>query len=106
VNLLADAEVMPEYLTDHDESANLARWALTWLNDPAARERASAALRALRDRVAQPGASERAAARIADVVLKAAKRSAYPNMHIDFHNDGGRENIERRSPDLDTILND
>jgi lipid-A-disaccharide synthase len=64
VNLLADAEVMPEYLTDHDVSAEMAAWALRWLNDPAERERAAAALAELRGRVAVPGASERAADRI------------------------------------------
>jgi lipid-A-disaccharide synthase len=65
VNLLADSEVMPEYLTDRDVSDELARWALRWLADPAERRRASEALRALRDRVAAPGASGRAADRIA-----------------------------------------
>ena len=65
VNLLADAEVMPEYLTPRDASAELAGWALEWLGDPAARARASAALAALRDRVAVPGASDRAADLIA-----------------------------------------
>jgi hypothetical protein len=73
VNLLADAEVMPEYLTPVDASADLARWALTWLDDPSARRRASDALAELRDRVAVPGASERAADRVAEVV-----RAAYP----------------------------
>jgi lipid-A-disaccharide synthase len=91
VNLLAGDEVMPEYLTHHDVSAELARWALTWLNDPASRERASAALRALSDRVARPGASERAAERIAEVVLKRAKASVYPRMHMNLYSDGHGE---------------
>ena len=39
VNLLADAEVMPEYLTEHDVSGELAGWAGRWLGDPAERER-------------------------------------------------------------------
>ncbi|HEV3162659.1 MAG TPA: lipid-A-disaccharide synthase [Isosphaeraceae bacterium] len=81
VNLLADAEVMPEYLTDHDVSQELCQWALTWLNDPEARERASRALAALRDRVAVPGASDRAAARIADVVLAASSPALYAGRH-------------------------
>jgi lipid-A-disaccharide synthase len=68
VNLLADAEVMPEYLTARDVSGELASWALRWLDDPADRQRASAALAALRDRVAVPGASDRAADRIAAVL--------------------------------------
>ena len=64
VNLLADAEVMPEYLTDRDVSAEMARHAERWLADPAERAKASDALAALRDRVAVPGASGRAADRI------------------------------------------
>src|SRR4051794_529035 len=44
VNLLAGAEVMPEYLTAHDVSDELAGWAETWLADPAERAKAAAAL--------------------------------------------------------------
>jgi lipid-A-disaccharide synthase len=65
VNLLADAEVFPEYLTWRDVSNDLSRWALTWLEDSAARSRATESLVALRRRVAQPGASDRAAGHIA-----------------------------------------
>jgi lipid-A-disaccharide synthase len=61
VNLLADAELMPEYLTVHDVSDELVRWARTWLEDPVARARATANLAVLRHRVARPGASRRAA---------------------------------------------
>lgn len=64
VNLLADAELMPEYLTARDEAPELVRWARTWLDDPAARAQAIGALKALRDQVARPGASQRAADRI------------------------------------------
>ncbi|WP_406699995.1 lipid-A-disaccharide synthase [Singulisphaera sp. Ch08] len=64
VNLLADAEVMPEYLTSQDVSGELAQWAESWLSDPAKRELAVSALEALRERVAVPGASDRAADRI------------------------------------------
>ncbi len=64
VNLLADAELMPEYLTEHDVSDELAGWASTWLDDPTARARATANLAALRHQVAQPGASGRAALQI------------------------------------------
>jgi lipid-A-disaccharide synthase len=66
VNLLADAELMPEYLTELDVSDELTRWASTWLGDPIARARATANLAALRHHVARPGASRRAAERIAD----------------------------------------
>jgi lipid-A-disaccharide synthase len=64
VNLLADAEVFPEYLTWRDVAGELAGWARAWLSDPGARARVTGALRALRGRVAQPGASDRAADRI------------------------------------------
>jgi lipid-A-disaccharide synthase len=64
VNLLADAELMPEYLTERDVSDELAAWGRTWLEDPAARARATANLATLRHDVAQPGASDRAAEKI------------------------------------------
>ncbi len=64
VNLLADAELMPEYLTSVDVSADLARWARTWLDDPLARARATADLAALRHTAARPGAAGRAADQI------------------------------------------
>jgi lipid-A-disaccharide synthase len=70
VNLLADAEVLPEYLTPFDVSDDLARWAFTWLDDLKARADASRRLAELRDRVAMPGASDRAAGRIAEVLGK------------------------------------
>ena len=66
VNLLADDEVMPEYLTAVDVSADLAHWAGRWLDHPNEHKRAAAALARLRDEVAQPGASDRAAAMILD----------------------------------------
>ncbi len=55
VNLLADAEVMPEYLTEHDVSSEMADWAARWLGNPAEREKAVSTLKALRDKVAEPG---------------------------------------------------
>ena len=65
VNLLADAEVFPEYLTWRDVSDELARWALAWLEDSEARSLATESLVKLRDLVAQRGASDRAAQHIA-----------------------------------------
>jgi lipid-A-disaccharide synthase len=65
VNLLADAEVMPEYLTGRDVSGEIAGWGERWLASPVERAQAAAALASLRDRVAVPGASDRAAERIA-----------------------------------------
>lgn len=64
VNLLADAELMPEYLTVKDASDELVTWARTWLDDPIARARATANLAALRHKVAWPGTSQRAAVEI------------------------------------------
>ena len=64
VNLLADAEVFPEYLTWQDASGALATWAERWLTDPAARERTTTALVELKRQVAAPGASDRAARHI------------------------------------------
>ena len=68
VNLLADAEVMPEYLTAVDVSTDLADWARRWLTHPTERQRAAQALADLRDREAVPGASDRAAEAIMAVV--------------------------------------
>ena len=62
VNLLADTELFPEYLTWRDVSDELVRWALSWLDDPAARDEARESLATLRYHVARPGASDRAAA--------------------------------------------
>jgi len=61
VNLLADAEVFPEYLTWLDASDELVRWARAWLTNSEARSRTTAALATLRYQVARPGASDRAA---------------------------------------------
>lgn len=68
VNLLADAEVMPEYLTAQDVSSDLADWATRWLDHPSERTRAARALADLRDREAVPGASERAAEAVVALV--------------------------------------
>jgi lipid-A-disaccharide synthase len=85
VNLLAEAEVMPEYLTTVDVSGELASWAMSWLDDPAMRARTVRALSELRDRVAQPGATERAAGRILGLIDDRAAttptRSAIPGPH-------------------------
>jgi lipid-A-disaccharide synthase len=64
VNLLADEEVFPEYLTWRDASGDLVRWALAWLDETEERARTTASLDALRRRVAHPGATDRAAERI------------------------------------------
>jgi lipid-A-disaccharide synthase len=66
VNLLADDEVFPEFLTWRDASHDLARYARAWLDETDARTRAVAAIDALRRKVANPGASDRAADRIVE----------------------------------------
>jgi lipid-A-disaccharide synthase len=73
VNLLADAELFPEYLTWKDVSDDLVRWALTWLDDPSAGNEAREALTTLRYHVARPGASDRAAERIVSWLSQAAE---------------------------------
>jgi lipid-A-disaccharide synthase len=77
VNLLAGAELMPEYLTSREVSSELAAWAAGWLDRPSERAEEAQRLAALRDRVAQPGASERAAERIIEA-LGAASGTARP----------------------------
>jgi lipid-A-disaccharide synthase len=61
VNLLAGQELFPEIATARDESEQIAGHVLHWLNDPAEHAKKVAALNALREQVAVPGACERAA---------------------------------------------
>jgi lipid-A-disaccharide synthase len=61
VNLLADAELFPEYLTDKCEAEALSGHVLRWLNDAPLYEATRRQLATLRDQVAAPGACERAA---------------------------------------------
>ncbi|MDX2037021.1 MAG: lipid-A-disaccharide synthase [Isosphaeraceae bacterium] len=82
VNLLADAELMPEYLTPFDVSAELASHAERALIDRSALEASRTALRTLRDRVAVPGASARAADRILDLLASRTPASTYPAPHL------------------------
>ncbi len=77
VNLLADAEVMPEYLTERDVSTEMAAHADRWLADPAEREKTASALATLRDRVAVPGASDRAAERILTILSAPSTSPVY-----------------------------
>ncbi len=66
----ADRVLFPEYLTHEDKSEQIAGHIVEWLTDPAKREARVEALRALRDRVAHGGASDRAADYILDVLGK------------------------------------
>jgi lipid-A-disaccharide synthase len=61
VNLLADHELFPEFLTDRCEAEAVAQHVLTWLNDARAYEARCRELAELRERVAAPGACEHAA---------------------------------------------
>src|SRR5262249_30283325 len=81
VNLLADAELMPEYLTGGEGSREPSDLALECLSDPSEPPRAPKALADLRDRVAVPGASERAAERITEALAPGASPSVYPSPH-------------------------
>ena len=91
VNLLADAELMPEYLTEVDVSKELCGWAERWLRDPLERAKCSNALAELRSRVAIPGASDRAADRILEIL------NAAPRVYRGPHEAPGREAAERSS---------
>jgi len=100
VNLLAGAELMPEYLTERDVSDELAGWARTWLDDPVARARATANLAALRHRVARPGASQRAAERIVQWLrAHATDTSAAASPYRGPHGSAAREESFVELPD-------
>jgi lipid-A-disaccharide synthase len=62
VNLLAEGELFPEIATSRDESDRVSAHILDWMNNPTSRLSVVTRLQALRDRVAEPGACERAAA--------------------------------------------
>jgi lipid-A-disaccharide synthase len=68
VNLLAEKELFPEFLTDRCEAEGIAEKVLGWLNDPAAYAATCNELAALRRRVAAPGACERAARYVLEVL--------------------------------------
>jgi lipid-A-disaccharide synthase len=68
VNLLAERELFPEYLTDRCEREAIAGHLLRWLEDPAAYQALCGDLAALRQRVATPGACARAAAAILEAL--------------------------------------
>jgi lipid-A-disaccharide synthase len=61
VNLLANKELFPEFLTDRCEATALAGHVLRWLDEPRAYAEVCEELAALRERVARSGACARAA---------------------------------------------
>jgi lipid-A-disaccharide synthase len=73
VNLLAGEEVFPEIATSRDESDRIAAHVGNWLADPAERNRVSTHLLALRERIAVPGACERAAAYLSAAIESRAR---------------------------------
>jgi lipid-A-disaccharide synthase len=76
VNLLADKEVFPEYLTHACRAEEMAGHVLHWLGDRAACEAVRGELAALRARVAAPGACDRAAAEVLALARGATARKA------------------------------
>jgi len=76
VNLLADKELFPEFLTDRCEATAIAGHVLRWLEEPRVYAELCGELAALRGRVAQPGACERAAEFVLEV-LNGNERKSY-----------------------------
>lgn len=72
VNLLADKELFPEFLTATDPSADIAHQVIGWLRNPVARQSVVEELRTLRSHAAVPGACERAATYIRERVAQRA----------------------------------
>lgn len=62
VNLLADKELFPEFLTDRCEAEAISRQVVRWLENEKEWQTVREELRGLRERVAVPGACRRAAA--------------------------------------------
>jgi lipid-A-disaccharide synthase len=93
VNLLADEEVFPEYLTWQDATGDLVRWAMAWLDDTEERARTTTAIEALRRRVARPGATDRAAERIVARLSRAGQgRPSAPSApYRGLHEPGARQ---------------
>jgi lipid-A-disaccharide synthase len=67
VNLLAGRELFPEFLAARCDAAAMAGHVLHWLADRPAYDALRAELAALRDRVAEPGACDRAARQVLEV---------------------------------------
>jgi lipid-A-disaccharide synthase len=68
VNLLAEREIFPEYLTDRCEAESISRHVLHWLNDAGAYLKVCEELADLRRQVAEPGACERTARYVLEVL--------------------------------------
>lgn len=68
VNLLAEKELFPEYLTDRCESQAISEQLLHWLTNPGVYQQLTSELAALVGRVGQPGACDRAAAYVLETI--------------------------------------
>jgi lipid-A-disaccharide synthase len=67
VNLLFGRELFPEFLSSRCEAETMAGHILRWLDGPSEYQAVCSELRSLRDRVAEPGACERAAREVLEV---------------------------------------
>ncbi|HYV36248.1 MAG TPA: lipid-A-disaccharide synthase [Gemmataceae bacterium] len=76
VNLLAEKELFPEFMTARCEAEAIAGHVLTWLNDEVKYRQIRQELASLRQRVASPGACDRTAGYILQKLGCAAKRLA------------------------------
>lgn len=76
VNLLAERELFPEFLTDRCQADAIAGHVLGWLNDETARAEVCQELARLRERVAVPGACGRAAEYVLATLREARRQAA------------------------------
>ena len=68
VNLLADRELFPEFLSSRCEAERMAGHVLRWLNDDTAYQKVCGELAVLREKIAVPGACGRAAKCVLEVL--------------------------------------
>jgi lipid-A-disaccharide synthase len=73
VNLLAGKELFPEFLTQQCPAQAVGEHILRWLNEPAAWAEVCGELAALRQQVAEPGACQRAAQYLLDVLRPSSR---------------------------------
>ncbi len=74
VNLLADKMLYPEFLSSRCEGESMAAHVLHWLNDRVAYEALCGELKTLRDRVSEPGACDRAAQAVLELIAVEKRR--------------------------------
>lgn len=76
VNLLAEAELFPEFLSARNEAEGVAAHTLKWLDDPESYRATVEDLTRLKERVAQPGACDRSAELILRTVGEVRRQAA------------------------------